>query len=110
MQDLGKERCGFCTSAAHASTRGRPSLPLPGAAAAVRPPRLHRVDLREGIDVRETWRSCVEEMEMWAPSTRKVGQGGPARADGEDFFLEGAVDSAGLFRGAKSQPKMLNYT
>jgi hypothetical protein len=46
----------------------------------------------------------VEEMEMWAPSTRKVGQGGPARADGEDFFLEGAVDSTGLFRGAKSQP------
>jgi hypothetical protein len=30
MHDLGKERCGFCTSAAHASTRGRPSLPLPG--------------------------------------------------------------------------------
>jgi hypothetical protein len=86
MQDLGEERCRICTSVAHASTRGRPTLPLPGASAAVRPLRLCRVDLREGIGVGETWRSCVEEMETWAPSARKVGQGGPTRVDEEDFF------------------------
>jgi hypothetical protein len=48
-------------------------------------------------------------MEMWAPRLGKLVKVGLRVRTGRIFFLEGAVDSTGLFRGAKSQPAEMKF-